>query len=745
MKRNSLAIGMLMGVLGFAGNWLRLELFFNVDFLFGSFFVMLAILRYGGTTGILAAVIADVAAFLIWHHPWAMVVHIVEALFIVRFSRRDDRSLLSIDMLYWLCCGAPLLWFFYQPLMGMNGEATLLIVLKQSINGVFNAFLATIVHLLLQAREGKQDQLPPLRQIVFVSTVALVLVPLLIHVLLDGRKLLEDEQALLARATADDAALTVKILSQWVREHQEDVQTLAQLVGDPNLVPQIEMQHDIALVMLKSPNILRMGVFDRNAVTRAYLPLTDARGRSSIGRDFSDRPYLPLLRRTSTPYVSNVLTGRIATGQPFITFLAPIRINGSFRGFCSGVFDTGPIREQLAAVVGTRDMHLTVVDRQRRVVVSTRPDLSMMSLFSRASAPSVRKITAGTGHWRPVILNTTAAMEQGGGSEFIREIRLAPGLGWTVICESSLLPLLHKVHSETNRALLLLAILLVGTIALSRLLSNGLVDAISRLQSVTQAFPLRLPAGEGELAWPKSRIREMAGLIANFHAMADSLTGLFVTQKVLNETLEQRVHQEQQHLKEKELLVKDLHDGIGGIVTNIAMLGELGLRQQQLEGSRETLRKIVSLASDGVTEVRSFMNSIEGGGSSWHDLIAELRDYGEKMLEPHGIELTVSADIAGNGWPLTTFRYVNIIRICREAITNIVKHARATRVTISLQVTPAGWQLTVADNGVGFDPSAITKRGLANMLSRAQEIGADLKISRTEETQVRLTVAVEEE
>jgi signal transduction histidine kinase len=188
------------------------------------------------------------------------------------------------------------------------------------------------------------------------------------------------------------------------------------------------------------------------------------------------------------------------------------------------------------------------------------------------------------------------------------------------------------------------------------------------------------------------------------------------------------MEEEKRHLREKEMLVKDLHDGIGGIVTNIAMLGQYGLMQGEVSQCHETVARMVELASAGVTEIRSFMNSLESGESAWSDLLAEVKGYAERMFEPYHISLAVSSRIADGLPPIGLFRYANIVRICREAITNIIKHAGADSVTLFFSVTAERFELSIVDDGVGYFPDTIKRRGLANMFSRARAVGAELTL-----------------
>lgn len=90
VKKNALFMGLLYGLLGFAGNWLNITLFLDVEFLFGSFFVMLAIIRHGMAAGVIAGGMASSCTFLPWNHPWAMAIFSAEALFVA--WRRDKKG-----------------------------------------------------------------------------------------------------------------------------------------------------------------------------------------------------------------------------------------------------------------------------------------------------------------------------------------------------------------------------------------------------------------------------------------------------------------------------------------------------------------------------------------------------------------------------------------------------------------------------------------------------------------------------
>lgn len=132
-----------------AGNFYYLDLFFGVSFIFGSIAVLMAIRLHGVAIGVLVALIAGLYTYYIWGHPYAMVIFTVEAVVVGLLLRYGIKSLIIADALYWLILGAPLVWIFYSQVMGMTNELALLILLKQPINAITNAIVATFLLLFL--------------------------------------------------------------------------------------------------------------------------------------------------------------------------------------------------------------------------------------------------------------------------------------------------------------------------------------------------------------------------------------------------------------------------------------------------------------------------------------------------------------------------------------------------------------------------------------------------------------------
>ena len=103
----------------------------------------------------------------------------------------------------------------------------------------------------------------------------------------------------------------------------------------------------------------------------------------------------------------------------------------------------------------------------------------------------------------------------------------------------------------------------------------------------------------------------------------------------------QIVAEEKKQRMAKERLLKDLHDGIGGITTNINLMAQLALKSGKPDSMLQALTAITELSREGGAEIRSFMNGFENQDASWHELTAEFRRAASSTLEPHGIAFSL--------------------------------------------------------------------------------------------------------
>lgn len=179
-------------------------------------------------------------------------------------------------------------------------------------------------------------------------------------------------------------------------------------------------------------------------------------------------------------------------------------------------------------------------------------------------------------------------------------------------------------------------------------------------------------------------------------------------------------------MHEEQLLIRDLHDGIGGLTANVAILAEVGRREAETERDERRFERISQLASDGGAEVHSLMNSIEAREMTWADFFDECRDSGRKVLGPHGIAFSFEERGHGGQPDPGVFPGLSLLRVVREAMTNIVKHAGCSEVRMAAEFAGGKLRVAIQDNGCGMPEHIDKGRGLGNMESRIREMGGGM-------------------
>lgn len=196
------------------------------------------------------------------------------------------------------------------------------------------------------------------------------------------------------------------------------------------------------------------------------------------------------------------------------------------------------------------------------------------------------------------------------------------------------------------------------------------------------------------------------------------------------------------HQSEKEKILKDLHDGIGGITTNINLLAEIARTSNDLESVKRSLATIAELSRDSLSEIRGFIQSLDTKELTWQAIAAEFRHLGGTIIEPHEVRFAIEISIAeSSGAPTSSFT-MNLFRIYKEALSNVIKHAKASAVSVSLAVDGRKCALEVQDNGIGVGKKHGKGRGLLNMQARTEEMGGAFSLRTEKGTTLRIEVPI---
>ncbi len=149
------------------------------------------------------------------------------------------------------------------------------------------------------------------------------------------------------------------------------------------------------------------------------------------------------------------------------------------------------------------------------------------------------------------------------------------------------------------------------------------------------------------------------------------------------------------------------------------------------EGAEERLQKAIDDLNDTIRDIRSYILDLRPRQLQGESLIDGLG----RLISEFRQNAKVEVSIAAPKEPLSDLpqmHAMSLFHICQEALANIAKHAKASKVTIDLWTTSDRVLLEISDNGQGFDLENTNKtvgHGLANMLTRVQNVGGDVDIT----------------
>ena len=176
-------------------------------------------------------------------------------------------------------------------------------------------------------------------------------------------------------------------------------------------------------------------------------------------------------------------------------------------------------------------------------------------------------------------------------------------------------------------------------------------------------------------------------------------------------------------------LAADLHDELGSSLWSITLLSRMLQKDGQMgTEERRDVGEIHRIATQASSAIRDIVWLINPAYDTTQDLVLRMRDFAGTMLR--GVEYRLQCGSMDQTRKLKLDFRQDVFLLFKEAITNVAKHAQARQVEILLTESADRWQLSVQDNGVGFDPAGdFSGHGLKNLRQRAGKIGGEIKIT----------------
>ncbi len=181
-------------------------------------------------------------------------------------------------------------------------------------------------------------------------------------------------------------------------------------------------------------------------------------------------------------------------------------------------------------------------------------------------------------------------------------------------------------------------------------------------------------------------------------------------------------------VKERNRLAREIHDTLAQGLTAVSLQLESADALLEADADPQKIRRYVqhalSLTQENLEEARRSVMDLRAApleGRTLPEAMTELAD---------GCSVPTQLDITGSNQPLPPRVEIGVYRIAQEALTNIEQHAQAKQAQIKLAITPQGLQLTITDDGIGFDTDAVPRSrfGLVGLNERVRLLNGRLHL-----------------
>jgi signal transduction histidine kinase len=223
------------------------------------------------------------------------------------------------------------------------------------------------------------------------------------------------------------------------------------------------------------------------------------------------------------------------------------------------------------------------------------------------------------------------------------------------------------------------------------------------------------------------------GLLAFVLLMA-MIASVRFTEKKKYQLQIRRAEQEHALERERARIAQDLHDDLGSSLTRITLLSSL-LRAEKdnPEQTEINAQKIAQSADQTVRALEEIVWAVRPGSDTLQSLLDYIAHFSNELFEGNSTRCRLNIPNEIPAQPLPPDVRHNIFLIVKETLTNVLKHADATEVQLQVKLTGSALEITISDNGRGFDVnSAVShgeRNGLENMRRRAGAVGGTLALT----------------
>ena len=191
--------------------------------------------------------------------------------------------------------------------------------------------------------------------------------------------------------------------------------------------------------------------------------------------------------------------------------------------------------------------------------------------------------------------------------------------------------------------------------------------------------------------------------------------------RALSQLRAQEIEKQAALNEERARISRDMHDELGGGLAQLKMLVELSDRK----GGDRHVERASKVASEMSGVLRDIVFALNSRANEWEDLVEQVRKQMSAMFGETGIHLSFRVGSEDGQHEVSPQMKRQVLFATREIGANIIRHSRASDVSVDVESSTDHIRLEIRDDGVGFDVAAMDGigNGIGNIHQRIESIG----------------------
>ncbi|HKO81838.1 MAG TPA: histidine kinase [Chitinophagaceae bacterium] len=342
-------------------------------------------------------------------------------------------------------------------------------------------------------------------------------------------------------------------------------------------------------------------------------------------------------------------------------------------------------------------------------------------------------------NWDSSQLNKPVEHVKPDGKRFISAAKSIGGTSWLVSVEFSRQLILEPANRFLKRMIIAGIILLIIGIFIAWIMSRNIIQPLNKLTAATSHIADGNYSATG-LERKLQRKDEVGKLARAFKVMTEQISEARnkLEQKIteteeMNEQLRSlTAHLQNIREEERMRIAREMHDELGQLLTAFKM--DISWLDKKLTGADESLRNKLTdmskLIDDSVIFVRNLASELRPSMLDDFGLIPALEWHSKEFEKRFNIKVEFQSEI--KELKTSSLIATGLFRMYQESLTNVARHAGATKVSAILQVADGQIYFSIHDNGKGFIVTTDNHKktlGLLGMKERAAMMGGSLEIN----------------